>query len=72
MFTEFLSILKGFFSINLGYNVERFEHLFTLDRKDFPDCTDKEIRYAKRLWNPFGKTGVVHHGSNGWDWFTPE
>lgn len=74
MSSGFLDLLKHLFPIhiNIGYNAEDFKYSYTLDKKDFTDCIDKEFKYDRRLWNPFGKTGLAHHGPNGWDSFLPE
>jgi len=72
MFTSFLDLFRHLLPAQIRYNLERFEYSYVLDKKFFPDCVDKEFKYAKRLWNPFGKTGLAHHGPDGWDWFLPE
>jgi hypothetical protein len=74
MSTDFLSFLKQLspFNISIQRRVEKIDYSFTLERKNFPDCTNKEFRYDKKIWNPFGKTGFGHHGINGWDFGLPE
>ena len=72
MCINFLELLRHLSPFRIGYEVKKFEYSFVLDKKNFPDCMDKEFKYGKRLWNPFGKTGLAHHSRNGWDWLLPE
>lgn len=67
-FPDWLSPIKA--SADVKWH--RISHLFTLDNHNFPDCENKEFKYSRRLWNPFGKSGFAHHGPNGWDFYLPE
>ena len=72
MSISFLSSLLGRIPINIQAIWHRVSISFTLDRRNFPDCDDKQFTYGRRLWNPFGKVGLAHHGPAGWDFFLPE
>ena len=78
MSIDFLSLIQPLLNllqpikVNLEAKLHRTSSLFTLERRNFPDCDNKEFTYGKRPWNPFGKTGLAHHGPNGWDFFLPE
>ena len=68
---DFLNSLLGRISLQVIWR--RSSDSFTLDRRNFPDCENKEFRYKRRPWNFFvGKVGFAHHGPDGWDFQLPE
>ena len=74
MWISFLEWILRIFrvKINLEAKWGHSERLFTLENKNFPDCENKEFKYKRRIWNPFGKTGLAHHEQGGWDMILPE